>query len=542
MLSEPVVGKNFFGRRETLNLLDKRIRAMKEGYRQNVAITGTSLAGKSSLLQHFLYTSLDDSFLPIYVEVLKEDFPSFAKKFIATLLYNSLKTREDASSGDINTLISRSEKLFPKTVRAVKEILYDIGAGRPDEAYSALLGLTSIVKAETSKSCIVILDEFDNISNFRLKNPFISFGKVIMIQKDTMYLISSSRGSVIKKILDEKLSLLFGNFEIVEVKGFDSATTYDFLDKKSEPFLLSDEMKRFLAYFTDGNPFYLENISLAARNIAREKSLSAIDRESVEDAILDLVYSSNGVIGQYLNGFLLELLETKCRESSLAILCSISSGHKKKKDIVKDLKRGYGDISKAIAKLTDLGLVSKMGVFYMVSDKMLEFWLFHVYMKRQGMLVNYIVDKARSYKEDIHSYVTDFISASTRSVFDRVMELFNLFSNELIDMDGKQFMLPQCEKVEARTFDDVTPYISASVKSRIWVCHTCVSPIEESGIAEFIRNIRSLDYAVAKKILIPLNGIEENARLLAKELKIVIWDPETVNTLFRLYGIMGLVA
>ena len=84
------------------------------------------------------------------------------------------------------------------------------------------------VKEEIKKSCVVILDEFDNLEYIGVKNPFLSFGKVIMIQKDTMYIVSSSRNQIFKKILSEKLSLLFGNFEIVRVSGFDTRNARSF--------------------------------------------------------------------------------------------------------------------------------------------------------------------------------------------------------------------------------------------------------------------------------------------------------------------------
>ena len=72
---------------------------------------------------------------------------------------------------------------------------------------------------------MVILDEFDNLEHLGIKNPFLSFGKVIMVQKDTMYIVSSSRNEAIKKIISEKLSLLFGNFEVVKVSNFDIKTS-----------------------------------------------------------------------------------------------------------------------------------------------------------------------------------------------------------------------------------------------------------------------------------------------------------------------------
>ena len=50
MFSEPVVGDRFFGREEVLDLFNKRVAALKDGYRQNIALTGQSLSGKSSII------------------------------------------------------------------------------------------------------------------------------------------------------------------------------------------------------------------------------------------------------------------------------------------------------------------------------------------------------------------------------------------------------------------------------------------------------------------------------------------------------------
>ncbi|MEE8360040.1 MAG: hypothetical protein V3S04_03860, partial [Candidatus Omnitrophota bacterium] len=60
MLSEPVIGEQFFGREKTIDLLRKRVNALTDGYRQNIALTGQNLAGKSSILHHFLYNFQDN--------------------------------------------------------------------------------------------------------------------------------------------------------------------------------------------------------------------------------------------------------------------------------------------------------------------------------------------------------------------------------------------------------------------------------------------------------------------------------------------------
>ena len=90
MFTEPATGERFFGRDDVLALLSKRVMALKEGYRQNVAFTGQSLSGKTSILHHFISSIKDDDFITVYVEIRPEPFCIFARKFVATLLYNSL--------------------------------------------------------------------------------------------------------------------------------------------------------------------------------------------------------------------------------------------------------------------------------------------------------------------------------------------------------------------------------------------------------------------------------------------------------------------
>ena len=40
MFSDPVVGEDFFGRQEIVDVLIKRADGLKSGYRQNIAIIG----------------------------------------------------------------------------------------------------------------------------------------------------------------------------------------------------------------------------------------------------------------------------------------------------------------------------------------------------------------------------------------------------------------------------------------------------------------------------------------------------------------------
>ena len=60
---------NFFDRKSYLDILDKRITDMKDGYRQNIAIIGDELVGKTSIIFNFLNNFHDNRLIIIYLEI-----------------------------------------------------------------------------------------------------------------------------------------------------------------------------------------------------------------------------------------------------------------------------------------------------------------------------------------------------------------------------------------------------------------------------------------------------------------------------------------
>lgn len=541
MFSEPAIGEKFFGREEVLELLNKRVLALKDGYRQNIALTGQSLAGKSSIILHFLRTIEDDRFVPVYVEVVKEGFRSFANKFIATMLYNSLRKMGEDVDIDLEALIDKARSVLPKTYLAIKNVNSYIERGDLDEAYSGLLGLTSILKTETKFSCIVILDEFDNLERIGVRNQFTSFGKVIMVQKDTMYIVASSRDAAIKKILSEKLALLFGNFEVVKVSNFDLRTSRRFLNTKFAGFEIDDGLAKFLIAFTDGNPFYLDKLVSHVKALATERMSSHIDADTVAHAVVDLVYNSDGAIHRYLTNSILELLDTRQKDAHLGVLVAIASGKNRHPEIARALKMKQGEVIKGAGSLVESGLISKNGAFYKIEDAMLGFWLRHVYQRRKDMLVDGLPDKNALFVKEARRHIDEFMAELAKNAAVRIAELFNKFSNELVQIESKHIRLPHFTKVEIKSLSDSPVFVCASFRGNSWIIQPYDHCVTENDIINYIRNVKTLGPKQAAKIIIPLNEIEENARLLAKELKISLWNETTLNMLFEFYGMKKMV-
>lgn len=536
MFSEPVIGEKFYGRSAVLELLNKRVSALKEGYRQNIALTGQSLSGKSSIIMHFLHSIKEEGFVPVYVEVTNEPFRQFSNKFLATLLYNTLTVIGEDVDIEMSGLLERARERLPRTSLLIKVMNTQIEKNDIDEAYSTLLALTSSVKEDTSLPCIVILDEFDNLENLGIKNPFLSFGKVIMVQKDTMYIVSSSRNSAIKKILSEKLSLLFGNFEVIKVSNFDLETASSFVDTKLAGFEIEPRMKEFLISLTDGNPFYLDKLVTRARGAAEERMSGHVAEGDVLDAMLKLVYDANGVIHQYLMNYVLSLLDSRQRDGQMAIMIAIANQHRKLPDIARRLKIKMSEATKSLDRLSEIALISKNGLFYKIDDTMLEFWLKNVYQRRRELLVDGTFNKERLFQKEIASYIATFVEKSSHHYITRLEDLFNLFSNELVQIDSRSLRLPHFTKIETRSFADGGRYIVCSFRSTYWVIQPRESIVTETDIINFIRNLKTLDFKIAQKVIIPLKGMDDNANLIAKELKIIVWSRNAVNMLLGFYG------
>ena len=227
MFADPVAGEKFFDRTYILDLLHRRAASLAAGYRQNIAIIGSELIGKTSIIKQFLRGfSADDTFI-LYLELKDEPFGEFANRFAGTLLYKYLKSHSLRPKETLSELIKQSNRYIPKTVELINSALDCAKSDSNEEGFSKLLDSLSSLKDEAKKCCVIIFDEFHNLERLRLPRPFYVLGNKIMVQKDIMYIISSSSVSLARKIIEEKLSLLFGNFETIEVGPFDLAAAYN---------------------------------------------------------------------------------------------------------------------------------------------------------------------------------------------------------------------------------------------------------------------------------------------------------------------------
>jgi len=538
MFSDPVRGKDFFDRKPILNLLAKRIDDLKGGYRKNIGLIGQKLLGKTSLLQQILMVSKDPQILPIYIELKTESFAHFVHRFIGTSLYSFLKsTKNEVREEGLSYLIKTAAKSLPKTIRATKKIEASLRENRPDQTYFLLLDLTSVLEEETGKKIIVILDEFHRLNDFRLIKPFANFGKKIMIQKNIMYILASSSVNLAKDILREKLSLLFGNFEIIELKPFDFENSKEFLEQRLNEIEMSDVYKNFLIFLSGGYPFYLDVISSSLRKASFEKKSDNNPTELISQVLESEIFNSRGILYQYLASLINRLVEKRGFASTyISILLALARGNHKLSEIARVMQKKPADISKQIAKLIEADIVKRYGVFYKLNDPLLDFWLKFVYEKRQMSFDSEIFSKSEAFKKDVKEMIQNFINESRRDLSERIKELFTLFKNEIIEMKQHKCKFPLFSEVGSKKISDGNLPIVARQGNKYWIGQIENKQVEENKVIEFIQRCKKTKCKIQRKILIALGEMEINARLLAKQEKIWVWDSNDLNLLFRLYG------
>ena len=242
-----------------MELLKKRVLDLKEGYRQNVALFGNRYIGKTAILQHFL-ANLDEEITVLYIDVENKDFRFFLDQFVGSLLHHYSSTRKLPLYEDVALLLESVQGSIPHTVSVIRKIYKDYHAKKLSTSFHGLLALPEIFTNETGRVCVLVLDEFHRLEEVTVPNAFAYLGKKIMTQKKCLYVVTSSNPQQAKKILSEKLSLLFGNFEMIAVDPLDPQTSREFIEETLQGIRIKEPLRDFLVDFTGGYPLYLHLI------------------------------------------------------------------------------------------------------------------------------------------------------------------------------------------------------------------------------------------------------------------------------------------
>jgi hypothetical protein len=526
---------DFFDRKVYLEILEKRVKAIKEGYRQNIAIIGDKDIGKTSTILHFLNHFNDPLILPLYLEIRPEySREQFVRKFIGVLLYTFLENSNEELCEDLDFLLSKANRFIPKTVEAIKGTLSSLRRRYRENIFIQLLSICDILNSETGKLCVVIFDEFHYLGTLGIKQIYKQFSKMLMIQKNVLYIILSSAKFKAKKILSSHLALLFGNFEIIEMQAFDLQTTEGFLVKRLNDSGIKKGLFDFLIHLTGGSPLYLKIFTDSLR-----RTETSVTKEKLAEIIQDLLFVKSGILNQRFNNYLESLFgNLKLAQDYQALLYLIADGQNRLKDMAISLHKPKTQILSRLNLLIEYDVIAKSGDFFVICDRIFSFWLRFVYRERLHSLTFNTEEQKKNFRMKIEDKISQFILANQKSVLERTTELFSLFENELIQMRTKKLRLVHFREIKPLTFlrSKLKEGLLGRSRESLWIMAIKPEILTEQDITDFTNQCQRLRYVRAqRRVIITSCNIDTNVRLKAMEEKVLTWNLDDLNLILDLY-------
>lgn len=528
----------FYGRQEILSILDKRSVGLKNGYRQNIAIIGDALIGKTCLIKHWLSKYCDNYTLPLYVEVKPQEFSAFAEKFIGTLLFGFLKNAQTGLKDDLGYLIDKSKNYIPRTCGRIEELLAQTRKKNHRDAFQKILELAAVFYEETNKSCIIILDEFHLLEKLNVKDIYGYLRKQITLDTHTMYVLISSSSCRARDILAGDLNLLFGNFEKIELSAFDNAASQAMVKEKIKILNASDELANFIINFCFCHPFYLNAVTNACVDYHIKNAAAAFTIDSFASSLENILLDSWGMLNRRFLEVTAEIESSYKDRSVFKILLAMAGGINSLPELTHHAAKPKKESALLLNQLFISGVIAKNIDVYYISDRIFSFWLRAVYAVRERALSADWQGQRKIFRKELLGFFGAFSEAQSKTLGLRILELFNRFSNEAIEVHSKRLRLSHFKEV--KLLDISGPRIKEGVLARapnsLWVTGLKSERAEEEDILEFAGICRRLKYnRPQKRIFITLDDIDENARLIAKEEKISTWDMPLVNSLFDIF-------
>lgn len=519
----------FFDRKHYLEILEKRINGLRQGYRQNLAIIGDELVGKTSIIFKFLDKFSDNRIIILYLQIMPESQNSFARRFIAILLYNFLINSGIALQEDLDFLIKKSQRYIPHTVEKIKSILASPSGRRKKNIFIELLGLSDAIHQETGKSCVVILDEFHNFENMGIKNLYREWSKLLIMQKNTMYIIVSSLKFKTKLILSKNLSLLFGNFELVSVEPFDIKTSEEYIRYKLSEFNLDAGLKNFIVHFTGGFPLYLGVITDA---------ILKSNQANLSETLENLLFDNSGILHQRFSNYIKRFLDSPHSQEYISILYLIASGHNKLKDIAHILRKAKKAIVLRINHLLEIDTITRSGDFLKINDRVFGFWLRFVYQEKLQSLTFDAKNQKALFRNSIEGMIQEFLFDERKTIVERTTEVLRLFEDETMQIEKKRLKLNHFREIKPLEFNyrNLKDGLIGRSSDSLWIMAFKPDQLNEEDIAEFAKECKKYRHKLQRKIMVTFRDVETNARLRAMEEKILTWDLNNLNQIFDLFS------
>ncbi len=534
---EPVPQEIFFERKEILNSLEKRFTAFQQGYRQNVGLIGSLHTGKSSIVTQFLKNQTDPFTISILIRFEEADsFQVFCQKWLGGILRSYHRFLKLPAAHDFQSLVQQVRRRIPKVLKQMRMAREFAKIKQYDKSYRELLKLPLLLHQETGHKVLLVLDEFDSLNELPLKDPFAELGKEIMLQTNTMYVVISSQVKHAREIFKEKLSLLFSNFEVVEVGNLNFDEAKSSISSTLGAEFADSFLGRFLIFVTNGHPYYLDILIHRLKQSASQKKLEPFNQETLREVLECELFDHRGTLHQHFISKLNALSKNRSSSALSDVLLSIALEKKKMQLIALHLGRPVDEIKKNLQRLLEEGFIRKRGSFFNIPDFLFRFWLREAYHRKRVSFELDYGEERLAFRRSLKAFFDRVVCEDEKDLTLRIEELFKKFKNDLVEVDTGKMMCPRFTEIVSKPSNGRMFPVLAKSSHTSWLCQVVKDRLEENDVRLFLNDLGQLKNRVQKKLMIVLRGMDLNAKLLAKETNVQLWDLRDLNILLDLYG------
>ena len=516
----------------------QRIEALKMGYRQNVSLVGPRFIGKSFLLSHFLNSLRQDSeVVPLYILLIETDFDGLLERWLGALLQGYLFWKGIPVPDEFQLLVKTSRQYIPKTLERMRGVKKFAFQKKTTLAFRELLNLTATLSEETGKKILLVLDEFQYLGSLELADPFGLFGKEMMIQKNTLYLATSSEPQKIAEIFNNRLSLLFGNFEVIEVPPLKAEALRTWLLTQYPKLQIPETDIRVLNHLLNNHPYYFDLFLRALHLHKEEAAQNGWSRELMMRVLKESLFSNCGLLNRHFEFEIQNLLRISHPiRPYVNTLLAVAHGRVKLPQIVAYAGKKGLETKKNLQRLVKEGMLQKKGSFYFLPDPLFRFWLKNVYQVKDREFHPSGGKTQASFEIRLEREVRKIEEEDQKDLTARLEALFREFRNDVVEMGRKKVKCPSFLELASRpTNGRYFPMLGRTSQGR-WFCQVFRDTVTESDVAGFSEELKRYRRNIARRVMVTLGGIDLNAKLMAQEGKIQIWDLENLNMLLDLYG------
>jgi AAA+ ATPase superfamily predicted ATPase len=535
----PILLDKFAGREKELKRLEKIKRDYLNGYRRNLALIGPPNIGKTSLILKFL-DCIEGELFPIYLNLENRSVEESVLGFLLFVLHKLSGFEEEFGITNIEEAIRQVSSKYPKIGQALSEISsYEKKMDR-ESLLRIIFKFPHFLYETFRKCCVFVIDEFFEFERFKVDKWMQILREHVMLDEHTLFILISSEEERAKSILNSELSLLFGNFELMELRNFSHEEAMEFIYQRLEAKVVDKEVLRALITLTNGVPLYLDLLTEWMRD-----KLESLDWEGLVTALEENIFDNKGFLYRHFKEKIESLAKGRRLNQFLPYVFEIARGNTR----AKVLREKVGQTWYFSRSLN--GFLEKSGSFYRIKDPLFKFWLLYAY---EPSLIGIKVDPYQRRKAIFNElkslgYRWSEMGIPQVEVYKQLLkDLFMRFGNEFIEVKGKRKQMPRIRWVEE--IDRIgTCFVFKCVKERgkPWLVIFSVTETKEEEVYSILSYLKRKVSAFAQRIFIQLTDLDENIASILKAKGFWVWEGRFLFKLMEFYGIrkgiytMGLV-